>query len=94
MMELASSQEIIERRQLSYNHLYVSLTVLCHNLMLCYFAHNHILWFAKLAYYVMICIQFYLHGGFHASDTLVCLSCYIMLLLYVLHDTECCTIAE
>ena len=48
------------------------------------------LWFARLAYYVMIlCIQFYLNGGFHAIDSvpmvnisLPC-SCYIMIQFYI-----------
>ena len=38
--------------------------------MLCYFAHMHILWCARLAYYVDI-IQFYYNCGFQARDTLV-----------------------
>ena len=57
--------------------------------MLCYFAHMHIFWFD-------------LNGGFHPSETLmevsmanislIC-SCYIMLLLCILHDNDCYIIA-
>ena len=60
--------------QLNYNHIYVSqsLTVLFHKIYVTLVrptSLTYTLWFARLAYYVMICIQFYSNGGFHASDS-------------------------
>ena len=57
---------------------------------------------------MIICIQFYLYGGFHASDTLVFngsphgynfstlffVDPYSMLVLDILHDNKCGTIAD
>ena len=49
-----------------HNHLLFYFTIIIYVTLVTSLTYT---WFARLAYYVMICIQFCSSGGFHASDS-------------------------